>query len=215
MHTLWSASLRGRSSPEFLAFWACETPRRYSRLLPELQFPILMQAANTRFHSWVEWYRKDDNVFWDGNEVWRLQRCESRCHWDNHMKKNIGPGDLSGYSINVRSAKAGKPSKGNLRFSTRKTGSRMQTGSMMANEAISWEIRAGMRAFPAKNHEILQWEIYISTRVAWTRVTVSVFLRREEHFHPRWSVSWEPGFKSMWPRWSSAIRARKCLSGFV
>ena len=45
---------RGRSSPGTLAFWVCETPRRYSRLLLGLQFPSPVQAG-TRFYTCVEW----------------------------------------------------------------------------------------------------------------------------------------------------------------
>ena len=50
--TLWR---RGRSYPGSLAFRACETPRRQSRLLPGLQFPRLVQAPGTHFYSWAEW----------------------------------------------------------------------------------------------------------------------------------------------------------------
>ena len=44
-----------RVSPDTLAFWTCETPRQWSRLLLGLQFPPLVQAPDTRFYTWVEW----------------------------------------------------------------------------------------------------------------------------------------------------------------
>ena len=36
----YEARSRGRSSPDSLAFWACETPRRLSRLLPGRRFLV-------------------------------------------------------------------------------------------------------------------------------------------------------------------------------
>ena len=38
----YKARSRGRSSPDTLAFWACETPRRYSRLLPGFKKAIML-----------------------------------------------------------------------------------------------------------------------------------------------------------------------------
>ena len=51
----YEARSRGRSSPDSSAFWACETSRRQSRLLPGLQFPPPLQTPGTRFYTWVEW----------------------------------------------------------------------------------------------------------------------------------------------------------------
>ena len=53
--TRYEARSRGRSFPDTLAFWACETPRRYSRLLPGLQFPPPVKAPGTSFYTWVQW----------------------------------------------------------------------------------------------------------------------------------------------------------------
>ena len=59
----YEARSRGRLSPDTLAFWACGTSRRWSRLLPGLQFPPLVRTLCTRFHS------NDFIISWDFSNI--------------------------------------------------------------------------------------------------------------------------------------------------
>ena len=51
----YEASSCGCSSPGSSAALACETSRRWSQILPGLQFPPLVRTKNDRFYSWVDW----------------------------------------------------------------------------------------------------------------------------------------------------------------
>ena len=47
-----------------VAFWACESARRWSRLLPGLHFPPLVRTPYTRFYIWVG-SRHGGEQWWD------------------------------------------------------------------------------------------------------------------------------------------------------